>query len=83
MKRKICLLLSMALVGIFLFASGCSQKNLDEFLAGDIYRRVPKTLHDELYPHGHEPTPDKNCFFSKTEGAYYCQFDNQYFHVKN
>ncbi len=81
MKKNTCLFLSLVLIGLFFFTSGCTQKKLESLLYEDIYRRVPQEVHDKIYPHRHEDHPEKHCIFNENERVYYCQFDNEYFHI--
>ncbi len=71
--KRITYILSIFLVFLFL-VTGCSQKNLDDYLTGDIYRQVPKEVHDKEYPHGHEDVTGKNCTYDYALHKYYCQY---------
>jgi len=75
MKKKVFSLLALvAFAAPMLFLGGCAQ-NMKP--GGDMYRAVPKVVHEQKFPNGHPDASDSgdpNCIFDKAGDMYFCQF---------
>ena len=71
-------MLLFAFAAAALFMAGCTRMDSGEALSGDMYRKVPKEVHEHYYPDGHKQDTafgkDRDCYYDLKANAYWCQY---------
>ncbi len=64
------------LAATLFFAGGCAmhQTGQDRATLENPFKLVPRAHHEDMFPGGHGPGGERNCFYSEYDDAYLCPY---------